>query len=627
MRRFVAVVFLATVLLSCGGGRSHHHSAPQLRYSGFQTISSNQEYLEALKTLGEHCYQGGMSLSATVRAPSFRRSLDLSYGFIPVSIQLAGRAPGDQTASKRKQRKIHSLEQLAYLDDIEVAQYRANKAELVIIGPPSHAYDGIRPDDFLAVFRAVAAGSSPGVSIDPGSDTRTMKVRYFGQVEQTQLGISLFEADRTLKVMSTGFDNLNCSRWTGMPPGVVAELELFSNDYRLRGKEALGQAQWHRFWLEFNDSPVEREDAKMAIRIPKSRLRVNEQSIPAGYPSPGSAQEFAATLTNRFLDLSALIPSFKDVQRSAALTSLAKWIVDLQIPADRDWIASTPAFAATPESTPRITVVNGMLNGALLARLGIEGGVDFQKPNKYASDNSAISTILGAAERAFKPKETMWDFTYEGRQYRAIRLPYQSRVALQKRSALWYWTSPTDIKSPHLQEFKIPTSTLSVTNKTQAPLSIGISGTRQASVNVASGGDQSILLLPGSYSVSANSKCGTLNDSLSAEPGTNYTATYYCEQVPEYTPPPPPKPHKEPTYREPRRGNLTIENGTGVMLSVQVSGPESRSFSASPGTSSIALLPGNYSISVSSTCGGRVDNANISSGGTSVETYTCQQVP
>ena len=472
-----------------------------------------------------------------------------------------------------KSRTIHSFEQLSYLDDIEVAQYRASKADLVIIGPPSHGSDGIRPDDFLAVFRAVAAGSSPGVSIDPGVDIRSMKVRYFGQVEQTQLGSSLFDADRTLKVMSTGFDNLNCSRWTGMPPGIVAELELFSDDYRSRGKEALGQAQWHRFWLEFNDFSVGREDAKMAIRIPKSRLRVNEQSVPAGYPSPRSAQEFATTLTSRFLELTALIPSFKDVQRSAALVSLAKWVADLQIPVDRDWISSAPRTVTTPESTPRITVVNGMLNGDILARLGIEGGVDFQKPNKYAADDAAISPILGASERAFKPKETMWDFIYEGRQYRAIRLPYRSRVALQKRNILWYWTSPSGIRSPQLRELRVPGSTLSVTNKSQAPLSIGITGARQANMTVASAGNQSIPLVPGSYSVSAKSKCGTLNDSLSAEPGTSYSATYYCEQVvPPPPPPPPPKPHKEPVHREPKRGTLRIENRTGVTLSVQASG-------------------------------------------------------
>ncbi len=627
MRRFVGVVFLATVLLSCGGGGSHHRSAPQLRYSGFETISSNQEYLDALKTLGEHCYQGSLSLSDLAFSASFRDTSLPPYRVVPISAQVSGRPPGRQAASQAKKRSIHSFEQLSYLDDIEVAQYRANKADLVIIGPPSHGYDGIRPDDFLAVLRAVAAGSSPGVSIDPGPDIRTMKVRYFGQVEQTQLGISLFEADRTLKVMSTGFDNRNCSRWTGMPPGVVAELELFSNDYRSKGKAALGQAQWHRFWLEFNDNPVEREDAKMAIRIPKSRLQVNEQSVPAGYPSPLSAQEFATTLTNRFLDLTGLIPSFKDVQRSAALVSLAKWVEDLQIPVDRDWISSTPRSVSAPDSTPRITVVNGLLNGDSFARLGIEGGVDFQKPNKYAANAVSISPILAAAERAFKARETMWDFTYDGRLYRAIRLPYQSRVALHKRNIMWYRTSPSGIRSPQLRELKIPTSTLSVTNKTQAPLSIGISGTRQASMTVASGGNQSTSLLPGSYSVSVNSKCGTLNDSLSAEPGTSYSATYYCEQVAEHVPPPPPKTQKEPTHREAKRGKLTIDNRTGVTLSVQASGPESRSFSASPGTSSFALLPGNYSISVSSSCGSRVDNVNISSGGTSVETYTCQQVP
>ena len=67
-----------------------------------------------------------------------------------------------------------------------------------------------------------------------------MKIRYFGQVEHTRLRLSLFEANRLLKVMSTGFDNLDCRKWLGMPPTVRTELELFSGDARSRGREAVG---------------------------------------------------------------------------------------------------------------------------------------------------------------------------------------------------------------------------------------------------------------------------------------------------------------------------------------------------------------------------------------------------
>src|SRR5262249_28071343 len=225
-------------IAACSSGRSRFHTAPG---SGLRSTSP-----------ASPCWRYR-------RCPSSPDTSVSQFRLIPVSTQLGERSEGSQTPSKPKQRTIHSFEQLSYLDDIEVAQYRANKSDLVIIGPPSHGYDGIRPEDFIAVFRAISAGTSPGVSIDPGSEIRTMKVRYFGQVEQTQLGMSLFEADRTLKLMSTGFDNLNCSRWTGMPPGIVPELELLSNDYRSRGEEAFGKAHWHRFWLEYSDSSVKRE--------------------------------------------------------------------------------------------------------------------------------------------------------------------------------------------------------------------------------------------------------------------------------------------------------------------------------------------------------------------------------
>ena len=620
------VASVAALILACGGGVKHTPSPPQptyvLHHRWLRRGSVDPKWDQLASNLGDKC-ESSISVGARFSTSRFELRNSILAGAVggreipdDPSFVLASYSQSAPQGTRRA--KIHDLENLAFLEDIEVAQYRAAKSELLIIGPSARGASGIRPDDFLTAFRAVSAGTAPGVSIDPTGDVRIMKVRYFGGVERSRLGAALFEADRLLKLMSTGFDNLDCSRWSQMPFGLRSELDLLSTDFQARGREALGQTSWHRFWFEYNDNPVGREDSKTAIEIPVDRLAVNEQSVPAGSPSPPSARQFAAALTGRFLQLSESIESFRDVRRAAGLTSLAKWFVDRQVAVDREWLATIPTAVPTPESTPRVTVTRSSLDGDYIRQIGIEGGVDFQKPNIYVSRPGHIDGVLNASAACLSSGVITCEFTFQDRTYRAVRLRYQNPAKLHPRAVSWDETTPDGAPGLHYSEMKAPASRLSVTNNTSASLRIIVSGSASAEASVPPSSTRDISVQPGTYSVGVTASCGTVSDSLTIGRGEVYSATYYCSLVQApYVPPPTP---------QPSLGTLTVVNQTGTAITLQINGPTAGTYTAPAGTSSFQLAPGQYTITASSTCGGRTDSFSLSSRSKSIQTYSCVTV-
>lgn len=177
------------------------------------------DYQRLFDNLGDRCYPGDQfpidtsqtrfgtpqKLSEGAFLPlgssGVREDLDLmsespsGYGFIPVSlVQAVSQSTSDGASAKK--RAISSVEDLTLLSDIEFAKYKDN--DLILVGPPAAEGRGFRPDDWYTVFRAIAGNEAPGVSIDPGPDPRHMQARYLGGIQQTALGNTFFEADRTL---------------------------------------------------------------------------------------------------------------------------------------------------------------------------------------------------------------------------------------------------------------------------------------------------------------------------------------------------------------------------------------------------------------------------------------------
>jgi len=252
----------------------------------------DDDFTRAVRLLGDSCLSPDEA--DTALQPGFHPLVQKTYALRlapPMRLFLA-----DPT------RTVSPLRDLSTVADIEAARFRQAQSELVVIGPPASLGNGIPYDDWLTVFRAISSAGVLGVSIDPGPDTKGMQVRYLGGIEHTHVGDVLFEADRTMKVMSTGFDNQTRSKWENMPAAIQTELDLISADAStpMRGG-------WHRFWFMPSDEAV--HTSANTVRIPDQRVVVKEESVPPGRPSPASAVEFASEISRNFLSLRDHVPS------------------------------------------------------------------------------------------------------------------------------------------------------------------------------------------------------------------------------------------------------------------------------------------------------------------------------
>jgi hypothetical protein len=247
-----------------------------------------------------------------------------------------------------------------------------------------------------------------------------MNVRYLGGSRGTHLGETLFEADRVLKILSSGYDNRNCTVWPLMPAGFPTELDLIEAD--LRSGRDLANGGWHRFWFEPAESAIEMTSDGHGIRIPKNPWIVHEESVPPGRPSPPSARSFAENLAGNFIDFRAGIPAFAELHRVASLVYIAKWIRDQRLPGEALWKEKPVEPTDTPMTTPSIAVLKGAASGRAYLRYGIQGGVDFYQPNRYASASPISAALFQAASQAGTRGALSWRFVADGIQYVAVRL-------------------------------------------------------------------------------------------------------------------------------------------------------------------------------------------------------------
>src|SRR5581483_8915148 len=330
---------------------------PQLSEPVSPRTASPAEYQQLFDSVGDRCYAGD-------RFPTSALLQLVRFNYTRTSVQ-------------RRSRQISDADNLSMLGDIEVAKFKGS--DLIVVGPPASEAGGLRPEDWYAAFHALTDDGGPGVTIDPGPNPELMSVRFFGGIENTALGNTFFEADRALKLMATGFDNTNCSRWSELPRGVRTELDLMGDEVAA-GEGIPGAGQWHRFWSEPNEQPLETEGNSLSI--PLERLIAKDESIPAGRPSPKSATQFAHAITSEFSHLQSDIPAFAELQRDAALVMLAKWVRDKQLPVEEDWLTGDAPRRPTPSTTPGVTVMRARVTDRFYLRYGIHGGVDFQRSNR-----------------------------------------------------------------------------------------------------------------------------------------------------------------------------------------------------------------------------------------------------
>lgn len=630
--QILILLFMSTYVASMHTQSVSKELPPQLKVTQLQgplidknlaaiVPQRNDNYQELFDSLGDRCYMSGQSSAwaasehsnviTSYNGKTGSRWTDLFSRFPLLGLSQYSEALQSQEvqqATRPRKRAISSVDDLALLSDIEMARFKDN--ELILIGPSAQEGHGFRPDDWYVAFRAIATTEAPGVSIDPGPNPKLMQVRYFGGVQQTQMGNTLFEADRTLKILSTGYDNLTCGFWSSRPANIPSELDLISNEIGDGSVEMEGQHHWHRFWFEPSDDPIETEG--LTARFPNHRLIVKDEPIPPNSPSSRSSREFAAGISGAFLKLGEMVRAFEDLQREAALVMLAKWMRDKQIPADDDWVKGTPSQASTPESTPSITVMRAKLVDQLYLRYGITGGVDFQKGNRYLGAAPVVQRLWTAAARA-RPatSSSTWLFSLDGQAYRAVLLKVTRPVSLRTSWTTWRRVIVKYVSQPPIYRSVIPVGRFVITNDTGAPLILQVSGPVSRTERIPAHTPSEVTVVPGSYRISIESQCGQKTESVNVKQGERRELRYWCEDN-----------EKRITSGE---GYFVVRNDTGQIVTFELAGPMNLTERVSPGSSVIKVVPGFYKLDITSRCGTSSDSVRIANGERHELRYICKE--
>ncbi len=301
-------------------------------------------------------------------------------------------------------------------------------------------------EDLAAAFRTVFGDydTEPGVTIDPNpKDPRApqMIVRFFGGMENTRFGYILFEADRLMKALSLGEDNISHDKIAAHCEGYYNMLELgFSN---LAGKYK--KDLWSRFWLVPDQVHVQVSEDRKSISFPDTRIRVKTETmkwekgklVSAGGEKDEKAEYFAAHMSRYYDEYAKEFPVYQELKSLANIVGLVKWIKESDIPIDLEWLKMFNMPYETPSTTPSLTVSDerkwqegSMIKGEIVS---IFGGTDLKVENAYLKDDGKTSSTGSTALKSVAgiPGAGSAKFTDENNEpKKAVALPSsQTRAA------------------------------------------------------------------------------------------------------------------------------------------------------------------------------------------------------
>lgn len=251
----------------------------------------------------------------------------------------------------------------------------------------------------------------------PGKQHR----RYGGRLEGTKLGWVLYEADRVMKCLSVGKDNLTGATYSSSTVPVTGYKNMIE---RIKAGGTGGDI---RMWFVPNEMNLKRHidpvSGRATVIFDKSTVSLLTESFLAGVPATPIANDFANHFTSNYDAFAARtfpvqdptdatgatiinVKIFEMLREAMQAVSLARFFRDNNIPLDMWWLNQwTPPAAYTPKSVA--TAYNEDTTGG--GYIVIHGGVEVQKPNAYIPSTTAKSvadTILsGRPVDAAKPTE------------------------------------------------------------------------------------------------------------------------------------------------------------------------------------------------------------------------------
>jgi hypothetical protein len=302
----------------------------------------------------------------------------------------------------------HYDRNLKYADlvDIWEAQFNDQTGELILIGPRIRDQErGFLPpllvvDDFVMALRVLDAVGDRNLGVSIGTYNRggtaeeqekdhrlhRQPVEYIPEMTAGRhIGFVLFEADRWLKGISHGKDNLTLDPLRVPIAGYQTQPqrahEYFSQQ-AASGAAQTGRRPYGLNWF-LPDPPQVLQDG-YSMKFVSYRMTVQYK---AETPDPEIAK-FAEHMTENFEAYCKEFVVFQELVRLHKLVQVAKWYRASGFP-DEELLGYEPLKIPTPNYTRRMSTLVGRFDvpgGQYEASL--EGGVDFSPRNVYVSSSA-----------------------------------------------------------------------------------------------------------------------------------------------------------------------------------------------------------------------------------------------
>ncbi|HTG32899.1 MAG TPA: RHS repeat-associated core domain-containing protein [Thermoanaerobaculia bacterium] len=297
---------------------------------------------------------------------------------------------------------------LLSVQDVTGATFDAATGQIVILGKNDVTLPPLDMSHVAVAVQSEYGGQDPGVSIDLPIVNNQMPVRYEGQTRNTRFGDILFQADRTLKILTLGKDNVTGQTVTSSVPGYKNMLQ------RRLAAGCNSMPTSTRMWFQPKEVRlVPSTDGKSMVFDTVSMELLYESKVGNRVVSDPVAAAFAAHFTQNYEAFAAEWPILKKLEQLGKIVGIIKWIKDNHIPIDLSFLAAFPIQAFTTNiATPAVTVQGTTQNGPLICTVTLQGGVTYITPNQYLAADPAAGAALTEA-LANRPSEGTFKWTYQ----------------------------------------------------------------------------------------------------------------------------------------------------------------------------------------------------------------------
>jgi len=135
------------------------------------------------------------------------------------------------------------------------------------------------PEDIYVIIRGIYQSEDFCIwqTIDPPPNQADWDkygvVYYGGDVVNTHVGMVMFEADRIMKCLSSGYDNRTGEKITSVA-GLRTEWDYYKADDLKEGEE-----EWHRFWYTTQDTKVQYDPQAKAVLLKDQPLSIKTERM------------------------------------------------------------------------------------------------------------------------------------------------------------------------------------------------------------------------------------------------------------------------------------------------------------------------------------------------------------